>query len=475
MLVAVGGAEAADLPAKAHAVEYVKVCSLYGAGFYYVPGTDTCIRIGGYLRFDLNVNSTPNNVPFINGTNGLQNRLHNDYISRGRIMLYVDTRTATDYGVVRTFAAFGPQFTQGTDTQGNGSIRVEAAFVQFAGFTFGRSSSAYAFPWNGYPGNISSGLFGGPHYASGENNIQYTYQFGNGLSASAGVDAQDQVNRSQIVNFAAGISPTGTNGAAPITTPGSNGFYAGSNVPDFVGNIKLDQSWGLLQFSAAAHQVNAVYYGIGGNQESLGHPDDKWGFAVSGALQIKNLPTGPGDDFKITGTYANGATRYALGQSSSLAQNIALFGARDLAVATVSDASYATGGNLQLTKAWGVNGGFNHNWNANWVSSVFGSYSHVSYNGTATSLYCAAFYSTAALAPVTCNPNFSIRQVGFNTTWKPIKNLAIIGEVIWNNYDSGIKGTSLASLNPGSGKATGAYTYKSEDTVSGIFRVQRNF
>ena len=43
-LVAVSGAQAADLPVKAKPVEYVKVCSLYGAGFYYVPGTDICLR-----------------------------------------------------------------------------------------------------------------------------------------------------------------------------------------------------------------------------------------------------------------------------------------------------------------------------------------------------------------------------------------------------------------------------------------------
>ncbi|NVN88759.1 MAG: porin, partial [Rhodopseudomonas sp.] len=49
-LVASAAAQAADLPLKAKAVEYVKVCSLYGAGFYYIPGTDTCIKLGGYLR-----------------------------------------------------------------------------------------------------------------------------------------------------------------------------------------------------------------------------------------------------------------------------------------------------------------------------------------------------------------------------------------------------------------------------------------
>ncbi|HAP12757.1 MAG TPA: porin, partial [Afipia sp.] len=41
VIAASAGAQAADLPVKAKAVQYVKICSLYGAGFYYIPGTDT--------------------------------------------------------------------------------------------------------------------------------------------------------------------------------------------------------------------------------------------------------------------------------------------------------------------------------------------------------------------------------------------------------------------------------------------------
>ena len=52
-LLAISGAHAADLPVKAKAVEYVKICSLYGAGFFYIPGTDTCIRIGGHIRAEV--------------------------------------------------------------------------------------------------------------------------------------------------------------------------------------------------------------------------------------------------------------------------------------------------------------------------------------------------------------------------------------------------------------------------------------
>src|SRR5262245_26490203 len=55
-LVAVAGAQAADMPVKAAPVQYVKICSLYGDGFYYIPGTDTCLKMGGYLRVQAEYN-----------------------------------------------------------------------------------------------------------------------------------------------------------------------------------------------------------------------------------------------------------------------------------------------------------------------------------------------------------------------------------------------------------------------------------
>jgi len=49
-IVAAGGVQAADMPVKAQPVQYVKICSLYGDGYYYIPGTDTCLKLGGYVR-----------------------------------------------------------------------------------------------------------------------------------------------------------------------------------------------------------------------------------------------------------------------------------------------------------------------------------------------------------------------------------------------------------------------------------------
>ena len=111
-LVAMSGAQAADLPVKAKAVEYVRICSLYGAGFYYIPGTDTCIKLGGYLRVDTTFNGS------IYDPAGVERRFRplapataTDFACSVALALTIDTRTATEYGVVRTFSQADFQFT----------------------------------------------------------------------------------------------------------------------------------------------------------------------------------------------------------------------------------------------------------------------------------------------------------------------------------------------------------------------------
>src|SRR3954447_1754251 len=160
-LIAISGAQAADLPVKAKAVEYVRVCSLYGAGFFFIPGTDTCIKLGGYLRVDTTFNGGIHGQPAWSGDLGQQNRYRDYFASRSRLALTVDTRTATEYGVVRTFAQADFQFSTFnsnsvnpssfiTNAAGNGVsgllgnvgegyVAVELVFIQFAGFTFGKS------------------------------------------------------------------------------------------------------------------------------------------------------------------------------------------------------------------------------------------------------------------------------------------------------------------------------------------------
>src|ERR1700692_4080765 len=122
-ILAMSGAQAADLPVKAKAVEYVRICSLYGAGFFYIPGTDTCIKLGGYLRVDTTFNGSLYDQPAWSGDLGQGNRYRDYFAARSRLALTVDTRTATEYGVVRTFGQADFQF----QTLGNNTTNPAAA------------------------------------------------------------------------------------------------------------------------------------------------------------------------------------------------------------------------------------------------------------------------------------------------------------------------------------------------------------
>ncbi|ESY88189.1 hypothetical protein X738_32660 [Mesorhizobium sp. LNHC209A00] len=53
MLIAVSGARAADARRRAGTAKFVKICDVYGAGYFYVAGTETCLRIGGYVRYHI--------------------------------------------------------------------------------------------------------------------------------------------------------------------------------------------------------------------------------------------------------------------------------------------------------------------------------------------------------------------------------------------------------------------------------------
>src|SRR5689334_22440117 len=171
-LAAVAGAQAADLPVKkAAAVEYVRVCSTYGAGFFYIPGTETCLRVGGRARAEFQ---------YLEPNDRSQDAI--GFRARGRIQL--DARTATAYGLLRTFVRF--EMTRDTGSYGfsSTSANVDQAFVQFGGLTAGRSISAFD------NGDLPTEHFGTLRFsdAPNVNQFAYTFSFGNGFSATLAVE-----------------------------------------------------------------------------------------------------------------------------------------------------------------------------------------------------------------------------------------------------------------------------------------------
>jgi Porin subfamily len=492
-LLAMSGAQAADLPVKAKAVEYVKICSLYGAGFYYIPGTDTCIKLGGYLRVDLTLNGTDYS-PGLTSVPASNNRLTNYYYSRSRSDFTIDTRTATEYGVVRTFADMVFSWTTGAYTGsapgafsdtlagavggssiGGASLGLYHAFIQFAGFTLGRTVSAFDAPWQSYPAGGPDTLPGGSNHVTGVNQATYTAQFGNGVSGTISVQdptLQDTTNIPNLSYFGAGTAANGTFG--------TNSF-GGTRAPDVIGKIAVDQAWGLAQLSVVGHDNHVSYYGT---TESTGHPDDKWGWAVAGALSIKNIPTGPGDVINMQAVYTDGASRYnfqsLMPTSFAIYSGTGLAGAyQSIGIGLVSDAVYsgttaATGTQLETVKTWGFRGGYTHNWNPNWASAIYGAYGAVQYGSGAKAGICANFVTLLALTG-TCNPDFNFAVIGFNTVWTPVKGFAFTADVNWTHLDQKFSGTIAAPAIVSTSKPAALYELKDQNAVSMLLRAQRNW
>src|SRR6202043_2055736 len=226
-LVAVTAGQAADLPVKAKPVEYVKVCSLYGAGFYYMPGTDLCIKIGGWVRAEATWGGNGNMTwgPFNGNVN---NRLTSNEALRARGYITADVRNQTEYGTVRGYIAVGLN-TNDVGLQVASLVdSANRAFVQWAGMTAGLSQSFFDFysvPAVQYRGGYlpASDTGDGGWWVGA-----YTAQFGDGLSGSISVESR---RTTQIINQSA----VGTAGGGTIL-PGSYVSSVGGGGALFPGN-----------------------------------------------------------------------------------------------------------------------------------------------------------------------------------------------------------------------------------------------
>ena len=130
-LAAVSGAQAADaiVAAEPEAVEYVRVCDAFGAGYFYIPGTETCLKISGYVRVQVDVKR------------GASQYSDYDVFARGRLAFEAknDTELGTLTSVVRILGkASEVTSTSGnTTTYDNGAFELDLAYIELAGFRAG--------------------------------------------------------------------------------------------------------------------------------------------------------------------------------------------------------------------------------------------------------------------------------------------------------------------------------------------------
>ena len=412
-----GSAQAADLAKKAPAAaNYVKVCDAYGAGFFYIPGSDTCLKIGGFVRAEYRImDRTSANSPALGaafGWGGANSRGMTGIFTRSRVGLNFDARTNTEMGLLRSYIDFWLT----ADSAGNGNANtnltgvglattqplwLRKAFVQFAGVTAGRATSFFDF----YTGSNTNSVF---HVAASDadvNLLAYTFAFGNGITASLSLEdssSSDEANTASV----------GFGGRR------LNGLYAGVKSTDIVANVNVAQSWGSAQVMAALHDNYSSF--IAG-----GVDDNRWGYAIGGGVKV-NLPMlGAGDVLGLQAAYSKGAMEYVNG--GGWYANAAW---RDF---------YTGAGTIDQSTAWSVVAGLTHNWTKTVASSITGSY--------------ASFDAPASAGTI----DFKQTDLQGNVVWKPVAGLALSANVEYRYVDR----------DPSVGADGGAYV--------GFLRVERQF
>ncbi|UVK48803.1 porin (plasmid) [Mesorhizobium sp. AR07] len=220
-LTAISGARGAD--AELGPAEHVKICDVYGAGYFYIPGTETCLRIGGYVRYDIGAGDLGSN----DGARISAVRTGEDrgtWWNNTRLALKTWTGQETELGTFKTYSEtlfnFGNRnFYPGPDSPQNYAVNSEVmltfAWVQLGGLRVGKDWSAFD-TFIGHAGNVLNGKLA-PYGDADTNVIQYYFDASNGLST--------------LVSLEKGSSAVGT---------------IDSYVPHVVGGMRYTQGWGAI-------------------------------------------------------------------------------------------------------------------------------------------------------------------------------------------------------------------------------------
>ncbi len=432
------GAMAADLgrPAPA-AVDYVKVCDAYGAGFFYIPGGETCLKLSGYVRAEYRTGDTSATYTFFGSKTNYagpyswgDNTSRNAFFSRGRALLDVDARTNTEFGLLRSFIEV--LWTVNTGSGGSVTTALDNAYVQWGGLTAGRTQTYFDF----FTGFAYGAVFGYDTSARRVNLLAYSVGLGNGVTASLSLEDTTTSTSRRFDGAYEGL-------AADVPLNGVQ--YGGNRVPDVVGALKIQQAWGSAQLMGQVHQV----WGLPVNGERRGQ--EEWGYAI-GAGVILNLPMiAPGDQVAVQAAYGEG-TPGTVFSPSLLFRGGNVSGTLNGATVTGSlanlgaDAVYDARGNMHLTEAWSVYGGYRHNFSPIWQHNLNIGYVDVDALGAR---------------------DFKQFEVVADIRWKGVPGLTIGAELEYRNIDF-------------TGQTINFYSgldrkLRDENAFVGMMRIQRDF
>jgi hypothetical protein len=315
-LVAVSGARAADavVIAEPEPMEYVRVCDTYGVGFYYIPGTETCLKVSGYIRYDIGVGYSglldvydkqdvetdgDGYVTTVGDTN-------DTYFKRARFALRVDARSETELGTLRAYAqvnfnydTYGdtnilygspyssyasPYSINGITSTGD-YVGIEHAYIELGGFRVGKTDSLFS-TFTGYAGGVmyDTAISYGPF---GTHQIAYTFNGGNGFSAAIALEEGYGIYTldSYVPHVTGGVGYTaGWGGISGVVGYDSvNETWAGKIRGDFNATDALSL---FLMFGLKDDETTANFYGLWAGDWAL-WGGGTWKFNEKTALNVQ--------------------------------------------------------------------------------------------------------------------------------------------------------------------------------------------
>ncbi len=277
-LAAVSGAQAADaiVAAEPEPLEYVRVCDAFGTGFFYIPGTETCLKFGGYVRFQTNV--------------GRDESGSSDWDSFTRAQFEVDTRTDTELGALRGFIGFRGNADNGSSS--SSSVFVDQAFIELGGLKVGKFYNWWDDGLSGEADVLSTNaLF---------NSIRYTYDAG---SFWAGVSVDELEGTNAAFGRVVGVDTTTIPGTTllDISTESDNnvgvsaglGTKLGGATLALIGGYDVDQEEGAVRLIGTA-DIGPGTLGLAGVWASGGnayYAESEWAVAAEYAIKATDKLT----------------------------------------------------------------------------------------------------------------------------------------------------------------------------------------
>ena len=302
-LLAVSGARAADavVVAEPEPMEYVRICDVYGAGFYYIPGTETCLKISGMVRYDIAFSSYSTDYDAAVGGTALNDGWAKQLTARVRF----DARSETEFGTFRRFI----ELSSGNDGNEENSFNLRNAYIELGGLLVGHTDTLWD---NDLPGEFDE------EGGSRVNQIRYSFDAGNGI--------------------AVGVS---------LEEPTYNDDY----VPNVVGHVGISQGWGAID----------GYVAYDSGVEALNN--DSWSAKVIGTFKATDAMTlgaaftyNSEDNFYAPQGFWGGSEwtlaggiSYKVSDKLTVAGGAQWFGNQFLAGVHTNDNNWSVGANVDYT------------------------------------------------------------------------------------------------------------------------------